>query len=172
MKFLGQRLVLHGALRLAPRAEWASFHLGNAYAEHGFPERAVVFWARACEHPAARPAALQNLGSTLLALDRAAEAVAPLTRLCALRPDASDLHALLGRACQKAKDAAGAVRAYERALELAPTKDDLRFTAGLLNAGLARDARALEHLRGLTDPTLRAKAAAKVAALTQKLGGT
>ena len=133
-KFLGQRVGLRSVLAILPGSTWARFHLGNAYAEHGFPERAVPEWTRACETATPRPAALQNLGAARL----------------------------------KQKDHAGAFAAYERLLAIAPT-DDLRLTVGVLAAALKQDARALEILRAITDPAIRAKVQPKIDALAKKL---
>lgn len=86
-KFLGQRVGLKGVLAVMPGSRWARFHLGNAYAEHGFPERAVPEWKRACEGAASpRPAALQNLGAALLKQKDHEGALSAFERLHGIAP--------------------------------------------------------------------------------------
>lgn len=84
-----------------------------------------------------------------------------LQRACELDPQLLLAFELLGRVCALANDSAGAVAAYERALELSPERTELALRAGRLHrasGNLERAAALAEHaLRTERSPERRAE---------------
>jgi predicted Zn-dependent protease len=158
VKYLLQRALFGMVTRVAPGAEWAWFHLGNAHAEHGRVEAAIGPWTKACAQTPPRAAAALNLASALLERGAPRDAVDPLERLVSHDPQDARGWALLGKARQKAGDLPGAVEAYERLIALEPANDMARFTAGALLEKTGRREEAAGHYRAVTDPALRPKA--------------
>lgn len=165
LKYLLQRSVLGALARLFPRAEWAQFHLGNAHAEHGHPERALLPWTRACARTPPRPAAALNLAAARLEKGEPEEAIEPLERLVAHRPDHVQAWTLLGKAQQRAKAIAAAIVAFEKVVQLEPANDAVRLTLAVLLEKSSRRAEALDCYRAITDPALRPKAEQRIHAL-------
>jgi len=168
LKYLGQRLVLGAVAALLPGSEWAHFHLGNAHAEHGHPERSEGPWRRACQRPAPRAAAALNLAGRLLERGETADAVAVLTRAAQAHPEHVRLHLLLGKAHQKAGALGPAAEALMRVVALEPENDAVRLTVALLLEKLGRKEEALPHYLAIRDPALKAKAQPRIAALTPR----
>ncbi|MDQ3266884.1 MAG: tetratricopeptide repeat protein [Myxococcota bacterium] len=166
LKYLGQRWLLGALAAVLPRSEWAHFHLGNAHAEHGHPERSEQPWQRACNRPAPRAAAALNLGSLLLERGAVAEAIPVLTRAAGAHPDHAKLQLLLGKAHQKAGALGPAAGALLRVVALEPENDAVRFTAALLLEKQGHKAAALTQYQAIRDPGLKAKAQPRIAALS------
>ena len=153
VKYIVQMLLLQSLYKVTPRSEWVMFHLGNAYAEHGKPASAIPLWTAVCARAEPRPAALRNLGTTLLQLNRPQEAIAPLQRLTTVVEEA-DLYALLGTAYRRAKRIKEAITAYEKSLTLHPDNDAIRFTLAVLLEQSKQPERALSHYQQVRDPSL------------------
>ncbi len=168
VKFLCQRLICQRVLALQSHSEWGLFHLANAYAEHGLPEQAIPLWQQVCARGMPRPAALRNLGTTLIRLGRPAEAVVPLELLAGGADASADTHALLGLAYQRAQSPLKAITAYEKALALKPDHQALCLTLGLLLEHVHQDDRALDCYRQITDPSLRSRAVERIAVLASR----
>lgn len=166
LKYLLQRALLGAVVGIAPRAEWAQFHLGNAHAEHGHKERALGPWAAACEHTPPRAAAVLNLAGAWLERGEPASAIAPLQRLVEHAPQNAAAWGLLAKAHQKAGAHPEAISALERLIALEPGNDVARLTAAALLEKSRRPEEAVPHYRAITDPALRPKAALRLAALT------
>lgn len=82
------------------------------------------------------------LGSALLRLDRAGDAVEPLTAAVAFAPDEVEAHLLLGRAARSSGRSEQACRALGAAYALGPDRLDvgLAYSAALLDARRATEA--------------------------------
>jgi tetratricopeptide (TPR) repeat protein len=168
LKYAVQRLICQAVLRADYNSEWALFHLGNAYAEHGDLARAIPLWQRACAQAAPRAVALQNLATTLLQLDRSEEAIAVLQRLAALKPDLYLVHTLLGRAYQQVGQLHSAITAYDRAVALHPEDDRLRVVLGRLFERTHQYTQAIACYHQIKDAACRKQIAARLTIIEQR----
>ena len=85
--------------------------------------------AAAVAHAAVAPEKIENVRA-LLRDKKLAEAEAAAKSLVAANPAAAEAHALLGSVCLAKDDLEGAVKACERAVELAPASSDFRRELG------------------------------------------
>lgn len=118
------RLDCDGAVALYTRAEAiratfdGAYGLGTCYFRQQQLEAARTQFERAVARDPRAAVAHTGLASTLLALDRPADAVVRLRRAVALEPAMGEAWYLLGRALQTSGDRAGAQDAFARAEQL------------------------------------------------------
>jgi tetratricopeptide (TPR) repeat protein len=168
VRYFSRIVFIRGLLILSPNSEWALFHLANAYAGHGAPERAVPLWQKVAASGEPRPAAFRNLAVALINLERPLEALAPLHRLAERDNDPADTYALIGLAYQRAQHYDSALISYERSLALHPRNDALRLTIGLLLERHKKPILALNHYRVISDPNFAMRAAQRIAAIESR----
>jgi tetratricopeptide (TPR) repeat protein len=123
----------------------AQFLLGRVYQTVGQLEGARVALERARDLGAGarvdRP-----LGSVYVALKSTQAAEASLRRRLAKQPNDAFAHQELGKALADAKDDAGALREFQRAIAIDPDLDDAQRLAGLAFGRQGQQARGFYHL--------------------------
>lgn len=133
----------------------AAFMLGVFDSSDGEHAAAKTHYVRACEMLPDHAAARCNLGQTLIALDRTAEAVVHLRRAIELRPALGEARLNLATALRREGDTGAALDSARMALESVPGGSPAEFQAlvlaaeleaegGDLRAGVALSRRALE----------------------------
>lgn len=111
----------------------AAVNYGQALRDLGSTEEAVNFFSRAsADHPN-NPDLQVEYARTLIAANRAGDAIAPLTRAAIARADDWRVYSLMGVAHDRASQPGDATSAYERALALSPNNPSV-----LANYGLSR----------------------------------
>lgn len=145
---------LRRALALDPALDEARYSLAHVLRAVGDLEGAVKAYRDVIARRPGSRAALLNLGITLCAVDRPADALAPLDRLLAL--DAGSVEGWINRGLclHVLGDHAGAIAAYRRVLDVAPGNARAHYHLGCLFNELLDTESAISHLeRALaTDP--------------------
>ncbi|MBN1670935.1 MAG: tetratricopeptide repeat protein [Kiritimatiellae bacterium] len=149
----GNERVFTHALELNPRSALAHYNLGVILSRAGRHAAAATHYSRALairnEDPArgADPAALRNLGVTLLHLGDLAGAEARCREAVELDPDSADGHNNLGAVCLRKGEPAQALSHYSRALRLRPDYPETHCNMGAAFKELGNTAAALHHYR-------------------------
>jgi tetratricopeptide (TPR) repeat protein len=141
---------LKKAIDYAP--EDAGFHtdVGQIYYEMGQFASAENHFRRALRYDYSNLRALKGLGHTLQVLYRFSEAISVYSRYLELNPKDADVYFNLGLAMSDSGDAAGALKSYAGAAELAPDNPHILvvwaealYLAGKIDQALANLRRAL-----------------------------
>jgi len=156
-------------------------NLGIVHQQRGQHERAVIEFRDAARLDPGYVAPRLLLGASLLALGRVDEARPPLEEAVRLAPDQPLARLQLAKACERARDWAGAVEQYRALVKLEPREPEHAFALGraylslsewclaelkALPSGSARLQQALGHnyrVQGRPDLALRAFARATLA---------
>jgi len=118
------RLACEEAIRLYDKAESirptfdGAYGLGVCHSYLQDDERAVKKFEQAAERSPSAAVAWAGLGTSLVKLQRTAEAIAKLRRAIALEPGMHEAHYMLGMAYQASGDAARAQEAFKKAEQL------------------------------------------------------
>ncbi len=146
---------------------------GLAAAQQGQPEQALRDFARALELDSLHIMARMHRAHTLQALGRAQEGVADLDELVKQVPDDPDLLCNRGLILLQMKNADGALRDFDAALQIDSLHVPARTNRGLANIELGREEQALlDFTRALTDDPLAGEAWLNRSSLRSRLGDT
>ncbi len=128
----------HRILVVNPAAADARHLLGVLDLQAGRTEAGLVQVEQALQLAPGNPSFLTSRGNALLALGRAAEALADYTEVLTRQPDRAVNHGNLGCALEALGRPAEALAAFERALALAPEDPGLLTSCGITLASLGR----------------------------------
>jgi Tfp pilus assembly protein PilF len=128
------RKAFQAALQLDPRDARAENNLGLILESEAKPSEALdayrnaIEWEKGAAHQSEQP--YLNLGSLLLELDRASEAVAPLEEAVELGADNASCHLKLGTAYLRTNKLTEAQRELEKAERLDPENAAIHYQLG------------------------------------------
>jgi Tfp pilus assembly protein PilF len=131
---LDSRRAFQAALHLDPRDARAENNLGLILESEAKPNEALdayrhaIEWQEGTPHQSEQP--YLNLGSLLLELDRAAEAIAPLEKAVELGANNASCHLKLGTAYLRTNQLPEAQRALEKAERLDPENAAIHYQLG------------------------------------------